>query len=68
MPHLEKFYFQYYEQLNHESDYRTYFKDRARFTLSFWIERKCVFEAEMDSFEIVYSIRPYRYIEKSFFY
>ncbi len=67
MPQLEEFYFQYHDELDHESDYRTYFNNPNRFTSSFWIEQKWVFEAEMDSCEIVYSIRPYRYIEMNHF-
>jgi hypothetical protein len=67
MPQLEEFYFQYHDELDHESDYRTYFNNRDRFTSSFWMEEKWVFEAEMDSFEIIYSIRPYKYIVKKKF-
>ncbi len=67
MPQLEEFYFQYYDELDHESDYRTYFNNPNRFTSSFWIEQKWVFEATMDLFEIIYSIRPYRYIEMNHF-
>jgi len=38
-----------------------------QFSSAFWIERKWIFElAEIDREDIIYSIRTYRYIKKSF--
>src|SRR5262249_41034517 len=60
LPHLKDFYLQYYEQIDPESGYLTDFEPPKSFTSLFWIERKLVFEIEMDSSDIIYSICPYR--------
>ena len=39
-----------------------------RFTSSFWIERQWVFEANIHSEEILYSIHPYKYVYYDHFY
>ncbi|CAF5018528.1 unnamed protein product [Rotaria sp. Silwood1] len=59
-PRLEKFHFQYYRPLDFEYISPIYPEDPNPFISSFWIERKWILEAEMRSFEVVYSIRPYK--------
>jgi hypothetical protein len=60
LPQLEKLYFQYNKQLDPEYDSPIYSKDPNQFISSFWIEQEWLLEIEMDSFEVVYSIRPYK--------
>jgi len=67
-PQLEKCYLQFSEQIDYIYDSPTYLGDPNQFTSSFWIERQWIFEAEIDFGEIMYSIRPYRYIETSLLY
>ncbi|CAF1480761.1 unnamed protein product, partial [Rotaria sordida] len=59
-PRLEKFHFQYYKPLDFEYISPIYPEDLNPFVSSFWIERKWILEAEMRSFKVVYSIRPYK--------
>jgi hypothetical protein len=68
LPDLEEFSFQYTKQIDHEADFLPYLTDVDQFTSSFWFEREWVLEIEMDSFDIVYSIHPYKYIDKSLFH
>jgi hypothetical protein len=60
LPQLEKLYFQYNKQLDPEYDSPIYSQDPNQFISSFWIEQEWLLEIEMDSFEVVYSIRPYK--------
>ncbi|CAF5061595.1 unnamed protein product [Rotaria sp. Silwood1] len=60
LPQLEKFYFQYYEQIYNAYDSSTYLENFNHFISSFWIEKKWIFETEMDSFELIYRIHPYK--------
>jgi hypothetical protein len=58
LPQLEIFYFQYSEEIEHEYRCSTYLEDFNQFNSSFWIERKWEFETEIDSCEVMHSIRP----------
>jgi hypothetical protein len=60
LPQLEKFYFQYDEEIELESHGSADIDDFNEFTSSFWVDRKWVFETEMDSCTIMHSIRPYK--------
>ncbi|CAF1493698.1 unnamed protein product [Rotaria sordida] len=60
LPQLEKFNFIYSEHINFENESPSYFDESNQFTSSFWIERRWLFEAEIDVEEIIYSVRPYR--------
>ncbi|CAF1495928.1 unnamed protein product, partial [Rotaria sordida] len=57
---LEEFYLEYHQQIDPESGSLTNFEPPNRFNSLFWIERKWIFEIEMDSFEYIYSIRLYK--------
>jgi hypothetical protein len=63
IPNLEKFYLNYSEPIDYEDQSRKYYWKENQFISSFWIERKWIFEAEIDTHEISYSIHPYRYID-----
>jgi hypothetical protein len=63
LPYLEKFYLNYCEPILYDNQSRKYHWKENQFTSSFWIERKWIFEAEIDTHEINYSIHPYRYID-----
>ena len=63
IPNLEKFYFNCSEPIDYENQSRKYYWKENQFTSSFWIQRKWIFQAEIDTHEINYSIHPYRYID-----
>ncbi|CAF4459519.1 unnamed protein product [Rotaria sp. Silwood2] len=60
LPELEKFYFQYYDMIDNAYDSSTYLENFNQFVSSFWIEKKWIFETEIDSFEVIYRIRSYK--------
>ncbi|CAF1449856.1 unnamed protein product [Adineta steineri] len=60
LPQLEKFYFQYVEEIEHDYHCATYLEDFNQFNSSFWIERKWEFVTEMDPCEVLHSIHPYK--------
>jgi hypothetical protein len=64
-PDLEKFHLYYHDRID---QHLTYSGRSNQFSSSFWIERQWVLEAEIVGGNIMYSICPYRYIEKSFSY
>jgi hypothetical protein len=69
LPQLEEFYLKYYEYLecrNYEDESLQYLGEPNQFTSSFWMARQWIFETEIDIFNIIYSVRPYRYINKMF--
>jgi hypothetical protein len=64
LPQLEEFKFQYYEQTTDSNKSSTYLGGSNQFTSPFWIARKWVFFAEAHGEHVIYSIRPYKYIER----
>ncbi|CAF2946029.1 unnamed protein product [Rotaria sp. Silwood2] len=60
IPQLEEFDLQYYEQRNDQFDYSSYTRESDQFISSFWIERKWIFEIEINNESINYLIHPYR--------
>jgi len=66
-PQLEEFYLRYFDEVGDEYKYPVYPQGPNEFTSSFWIERQWTFEAEIVGEFNIYSIRPYRYIEKMAF-
>ncbi len=65
-PDLKKFHLYYSDRINKDHQYPIYSGELNQFSSSFWIERKWVFNIKLTSEDIIYSISPYRYIEKSF--
>jgi hypothetical protein len=63
-PQLEEFKFQYYEETNEQNTSSAYLGAPNQFSSSFWIARKWIFCAEADGIHVIYSIRPYKYIER----
>ncbi len=63
-PQLDKFYLLCDDHVDNEQKYLIYTGRLNRFSSSFWIERQCLFEAEVRDTDIEYAIHPYRYIEK----
>jgi hypothetical protein len=69
LPQLEEFYLKYHEYReyhNYEDESLQYLGEPNQFTSSFWMARQWIFETEIDIFNIIYSVRPYRYINKMF--
>jgi len=64
LPQLEEFKFQYYEQTIDPNKSLTYLGGPNQFSSSFWIARKWVFCAEAHCEHVIYSIHPYKYIER----
>jgi hypothetical protein len=65
MPHLREFYFQHHEFIDDDFEVTEYHTRINRFMSSFWIERRSIFELEIDvsgslSSKIIYSMHPYR--------
>ncbi len=56
-PRLEKFYFFYYDR----ADFPIIPGKQNQFSSSFWIQRKWLFEVELNYYDIQYAIRPFRY-------
>ncbi len=63
LPQLEKFYFKYTAYLSENYETPMYFGQRDRFISSFWLQRQWILEIEVESENIIYSIRPYQYIK-----
>ncbi len=71
LPNLKEFYLEYHEHTFEEDDddeYLVHLDGSNHFTSSFWIERQWVFEAEIYDGEIIYYVRPDKYIEIWFLY
>lgn len=60
MPCLKKFYMKYYEYFNEDLKFSSIYK----FSSIFWIERKWMFELELNQNDLIYSIQPQKYIYK----
>jgi hypothetical protein len=67
LPQLQEFYLRYYASFGCDSEDRIYRGKPNQFISSFWIERQWILEVKDEPEEIIYSIRPYKYIEKRFF-
>jgi hypothetical protein len=50
--------------MSNDNQYEIYSGQVNQFSSSFWIERKWIFDVEIKFVDVVYIIRPYRYIEK----
>ncbi len=61
---LEEFYLEYRQTIDPESGSVTGFKPPDKFNSLFWNKRKWVLEVEIDSFDYLYSVCAYKYIEK----
>ncbi len=68
LPQLEKFLLQYHQLIDDDFVFLTYSGELNQFTLSFWIERQWLLEAEIDYEQIKYLIRPFRYVAKTLSY
>ncbi len=66
-PKLEKFYLKYYEDFDYENESSVDLGEPNQFTSAFWIERQWVFETKSEFYEIIYSVRPYKYSTNRFF-
>jgi hypothetical protein len=62
MPRLEKFYLKFFEDVDDEEREGDYIWPDDQFTSAFWLERKWIFTAEINTYEIIYSIYPYKYL------
>jgi hypothetical protein len=67
LTHLKVFHLQYEEFICEENESPIYLGEPNQFTSSFWIKQKWVFEAEIDYDQIIYSVCPYEYIDKTVF-
>jgi hypothetical protein len=65
LPQLEEFKFQYYKETI-DRNKSSIFKRQNQFTSPFWIARKWVLSVQVNRKQIIYSIRPYKYVEKEF--
>lgn len=65
---LDKFFFDFTEDLERSTKLKTYLKEPNRFSSLFWIERKWILETKVDFEWIVYSIRPHKYIKNNYLY
>ena len=65
---LEEFYLQYYASYGKGSETRLYHGKSNQFTSAFWIKRQWIFEVQRDLESIMYSVRPYKYLKKSFLF
>ncbi len=68
LPHLKVFHLQYDEFTIEEDELSIYLGEPNQFISSFWIERQWLFEVKIDYDLIMYSVCPYKYIEKRFLY
>lgn len=66
LPQLEEFKFKYYEDTIDSNKSSINPEGQNQFTSPFWIARKWVLSVQADSEYIIYSIRPYKYIEREF--
>jgi len=60
LPQLEKFYLTYYSKFGEGCGTPIYMGPANKFSSSFWIERRWIFECECHPYQIIYSIRPYK--------
>jgi hypothetical protein len=67
LPQLEKFSLKYYECIDDTNESKIYFGESNPFFSLFWLERQWIFETEIECENIIYSIFPYRYVEKNIF-
>jgi hypothetical protein len=66
-PNLEKFYLKYSVFYDNKHRPPAYHGNKNEFISPFWIDRQWIYEAEIESYEIIYSIRPYKYSSKHFY-
>jgi hypothetical protein len=71
---LKEFEFEYHEYTYDEnelmiSDNESIISDNesCQFTSAFWFERQWIYEVKIDDEQIIYSISPYKYIERKLF-
>ena len=62
-PQLEKFYLKYNTHFDDDYERPLYLGESNQFISSFWFERQWIFDAQIELNDIIYSIRPYKYIE-----
>jgi hypothetical protein len=67
LPQLEKFYLKYHVNFQDDDETPMFYKEPYQFVSPFWTERQWIFDAEVDFYSVIYSIRPYKYMKKSFF-
>jgi hypothetical protein len=63
MPLLNKFIFCYRHVITENFRINSFIN---RFTSPFWIQRKWFFQISLEKNELIYSIEPYKYVEKKF--
>jgi hypothetical protein len=65
LPQLETFCLQCYGHVDDNDESPVFYQRSDQFNSSFWIERQWIFEAKSEGRDILYSIGPYRYIERT---
>jgi hypothetical protein len=60
LPKLDKFFFDYCEDMEGAEELSTHLEESNQFNSSFWIERKWRLETKVNFEFITYSIRPYK--------
>ena len=63
LPQLEKFYLKSNTHFDDDYEPPLYLGESNQFISSFWFERQWIFDAQIELNDIIYSIRPYKYIE-----
>src|SRR5690349_19644450 len=53
LPQLKELNFDYYEYIDDEEQFSSYLGESNQFTSSFWIERQWIFEATINSDDII---------------
>jgi hypothetical protein len=64
LPQLEEFKFQYYEETIDPNKSSINPEGQNQFTSPFWIARRCILCVQADNKQIIYSVRPYKYVER----
>jgi hypothetical protein len=67
MPLLKKFIFCYSDCMN-DIEIKPNHALINRFTSPFWIRRKWIFQISLEKNEFIYSIEPYKYVQKVFIF
>jgi hypothetical protein len=64
LPQLKEFQFEYYLYASDEHQFTKTDGEHNRFTSPFWLRRRWIYEVKIDDEQFIYSIRPYKYIER----
>jgi hypothetical protein len=64
LPRLKEFKFKYYQYTFDENELMISDDESYQFTSAFWFERQWIYEVKIDDEQTIYSISPYKYIER----